>query len=391
VENDRSRINENQTRVGRLLDLEKQIEILFNPVKTNICTTSQIAYKITGIPDTYLVFEEEVGKYFSPKIKPRMKRQTQSQENDHAFSHAWGHIIPLSFFPPSEFDEKFDNKQYVVTTSAVENPLFLMPRVPPFNASRWHDLGIWPATQQQFDHSSDQSISFTFNETRFCLTVNKPDYLLFKDCSISKSTWIYDAYRMYFMEAETKNCLTVVTDKVELLPCEMEPHSIKQMWRFEFRNRDQLFHSIYHNMTIDEWEFVQEELQSRPTESVTEVEDLFNWGSFIQKTKKRENKMNSTCLTHGINMRTVTLERCTKQDADFSKQNQMFEYATDYTIRKFTSNMCLHIDHFLHNSLPSLKPCNKNSMRWGINELTGQFMELHSFRCIENNKGRLQL
>jgi hypothetical protein len=133
VENDRSRINENQTRVGRLLDLEKQIEILFNPVKTNICTTSQIAYKITGIPDTYLVFEEEVGKYFSPKIKPRMKRQTQSQENDHAFSHVWGHIIPLSFFPPSEFDEKFDNKQYVVTTSAVENPLFLMPRVPPFN------------------------------------------------------------------------------------------------------------------------------------------------------------------------------------------------------------------------------------------------------------------
>jgi hypothetical protein len=39
-------------------------------------------------------------------------------------------------------------------------------------------------------------------------------------------------------------------------------------------------------------------------------------------------------------MRTVTLERCTKQDADFSKQNQMFEYATDYTIREFTSNMC---------------------------------------------------
>ncbi|EFX61467.1 hypothetical protein DAPPUDRAFT_121798 [Daphnia pulex] len=53
--------------------------------------------------------------------------------------------------------------------------------------------------------------------------------------------------------------------------------------------------------------------------------------------------------------------------------------------------MCLHIEHFLYDSLPSLMPCNKNSMRWGINEVTGQFMELHSLRCIENNKGRLYL
>jgi hypothetical protein len=96
-------------------------------------------------------------------------------------------------------------------------------------------------------------------------------------------------------------------------------------------------------MTIEEWEFVQEELQSRPTESVTEVEDLFNLESFMHKTKRKDNRMNSTCLTHSKNMRTVTLEQCTKQDTEFSKQNQMFEYATDYTIRKFTSNMCLNL------------------------------------------------
>jgi hypothetical protein len=106
VENDKSRINENQTRVGRLLDLEKQIEILFNPIKTNICTTSQIAYKITGIPDTYLVFDEEVGKYFSPKIKPRRKRQTQSNGNDQVFSRAWGHITPLAVVPYNDSEAK---------------------------------------------------------------------------------------------------------------------------------------------------------------------------------------------------------------------------------------------------------------------------------------------
>jgi hypothetical protein len=196
---------------------------------------------------------------------------------------------------------------------------------------------------------------------------------------------------MYFMEAEKKGCLTALNDKVELLPCEMEPHSIRQMWKFEFKNMDGTFRRAYPNITIEELEFVQEELQSRPAESVTEVEDLFNGRSFIPKTKRKENKMNSTCLTHARNMRTVTLERCTKQDTEFSKQNQRIEYTTDYTMRKFTSNMCLHIDNFKHTSLPTLMPCNKNSMRWGINELTGQFMELNSLLCIENDKGRLNL
>jgi hypothetical protein len=189
------------------LDSEKQIEILFDPKPTFICTNIKNAYKVTGIPDTYVVFGDNVEKYFPPMLlkRARFKRQTAASETgDHSLSLAWGQIIPLSFFPPTEFDEKFKNKEYGVTTSAVENPLFLMPRVPPFNASKWHELGICPNTQQQFDHSPDQSINFVSNGTRSCLTVNKPDYLLFKDCTISCSAWIYDAYRMYFMEAEMK-------------------------------------------------------------------------------------------------------------------------------------------------------------------------------------------
>jgi hypothetical protein len=326
------------------------------------------------------------------------------------FSRTWGHITPLAVVPYNDSEAK----EYVVTISNTLKPLQLRPRVPPFNQAIWEKLGIPIGTAQQFVLSSNQTISYTYDDTRnnvcsrgdglvvwdrihgfcqpkgfekgvhYCLHDStffrgrKPyNYSVqFVDCEGSNSTWIYDDYRMYLMHTGTKKCLTMVDKTVELLPCEMNPHSIKQMWKFEFRNEDKLFQRLYPNITMEEWEFVQEELQSRPTESVTEVEDLFNWGSFIQKTKRKENKMNSTCLTHAGNMRTVTLERCTKQDTDFSKQNQMFEYATDYTIRKFTSNMCLHIDHFLHDSLPSLIPCNKNSMRWGINELTGQFMDI---------------
>ena len=390
VEDNKIRPNKNNmTKTGRLLDSEKQIEILFNTTSISICTNIHNAYKITGIPDTYLVFNESIDKFFPPETqaKSRNKRQTFSDEEDHVFSLAWGHINPLSFFPPSEEDEKFDNKAYVLTTSNVENPLFLMPRVPPFNETVWHELGIWPDTQQQFTHSADQSISFTKNGNRYCLSVNKPNHLLFKDCSISDSSWIYDSYRMYIMDANTRGCLTAVKDKVDLLPCEMEPHSIKQMWKFDNRNTDATFNRAYPNVTIEEWEFVQEELKSRPAESVTGMDELFNWGNLIQKTKKKSDNPQQSCMTHSKDMRTVYIETCTRQDKEFSQQNQMFEYATDYTIRKFKSNMCLKIDA----GTATLEKCSENSIRWGTNKLTGQIMEVRTIKCIENNKGKLQL
>jgi hypothetical protein len=65
----------------------------------------------------------------------------------------------------------------------------------------------------------------------------------------------------------------------------------------------------------------------------------------------------------------------------------MFEYATDYTIRKLTSIMFLNIIEYT----ASLIDCNNNSMRWGINEVTGPFMQLKALKCIENDKGRLKL
>ncbi len=97
-------------------------------------------------------------------------------------------------------------------------------------------------------------------DTRYCLDVKDPYHLQFRDCRMTNSTWIYDEYRMYIMHTGMKRCLTVVNDTVELLLCEIEPHSIKQMWKFAFRNKDEMFQRVYPNITIEEWKFVQEEL-----------------------------------------------------------------------------------------------------------------------------------
>ena len=74
-----------KTKVGRLLDSEKQIEILFDTNGNSICTNVHNAYKVTGIPDTYLVFKEEVSRYF---IKRRNKRQITSKDDTEDFSIA---------------------------------------------------------------------------------------------------------------------------------------------------------------------------------------------------------------------------------------------------------------------------------------------------------------
>lgn len=123
------------TRTGRLLDSEKQIEILFEPKLTFICTIINNAYKLTGIPDNYLVFGENIEKYFPPMLqkKFRNKRQTKSYEIDQVFLRAWGHITPLSLIPINDYEAR----EYVVTISITLKPLQLRPCVPLFNQAIW--------------------------------------------------------------------------------------------------------------------------------------------------------------------------------------------------------------------------------------------------------------
>ncbi len=51
-----------QIKTGRILDTEKQVEILFSPEKVNLCAGMSNSYKIIGIPDTHIVFEDEIEK-----------------------------------------------------------------------------------------------------------------------------------------------------------------------------------------------------------------------------------------------------------------------------------------------------------------------------------------
>jgi hypothetical protein len=82
---------------------------------------------------------------------------------------------------------------------------------------------------QEFELSMDQFLRFVRIGVQYCLNIEQQKKIQFKNCSGHYSRWLYDDYRMYIMDTERRGCLTAVKEKITLLPCEMEPHSIKQM------------------------------------------------------------------------------------------------------------------------------------------------------------------
>jgi hypothetical protein len=87
------------------------------------------------------------------------------------------------------------------------------------------------------------------------------------------------------MDTERRRCLTVVKEKIILLPCEMEPHSTKQMWKFENKNTESTFVQAFPNMTIEDWEF-RLEFQSKPAEKIRNIKSIFNWGQLMNGDKQ---------------------------------------------------------------------------------------------------------
>ena len=147
----------------------------------------------------------------------------------------------------------------------------------------------------------------------------------------------------------------------------MEPHSTKQMWKFENKNTESSFVQTFPNMTIEDWEFGLE-FKSKPAEKIRNIKSIFNWGQLMNGDKQ-------SCLMHDSTSITneVVFHYC-KISTDLE-----FEYTTDYTIRMLQSNQCLRVN----DEKAFLESCNSESMRWGFNDMTRQIMDVQSIKCLE--------
>ncbi len=124
---------------------------------------------------------------------------------------------------------------------------------------------------------------------------------------------------------------------------------------------------IFPNITIDDWEFGLE-FKGKPADRIQNLRTIFNWGQLQNGDKK-------LCLYNEDNSMEVTFYDC------IVSTNLEFEYATDYTIRKLQSNQCLRVN----DDKAFLEPCTSDSMRWGLNEMTRQMMEVQSIKYLEKH------
>jgi hypothetical protein len=99
-------------RTGRLIDSTKQIEVLFDPKRNPLCKDHPNSYAVIGIPDTHIVFEENIEKLFMTKQvnRPRQSRQVSQSYVPPRNAFAWGHILPL--------EPTYLNRGYVVSTTS---------------------------------------------------------------------------------------------------------------------------------------------------------------------------------------------------------------------------------------------------------------------------------
>jgi hypothetical protein len=104
------------------------------------------------------------------------------------------------------------------------------------------------------------------------------------------------------MDTEQRGFLTAVKEKITLLTWEMEPHSTKQMWKFENKNTESRFLQTFTNITIEDWEFGLE-FKSKPADPIQNIRTIFNWGQLANGDKK-------LCLFNDDTSMEVTFYDC---------------------------------------------------------------------------------
>ena len=399
---------------GRLLDETKQIEILFNISRIEICqpglAPALTGFAVMGLPDTFILIQgigkdekESDGKrkrsidgvvtfdnsennkidspdydldaFSPPEIGladfEYLEKQLNEKNRLHNMSYAWGRIKHYS-------SREDDTLSSYSTGMEMRLTYTFTPELLALNTA--HDFN------QQFIYLIDQTIRK--DKTNLCVTTtpwrhgNFTDrYITLKECSRHTSRWIFDKESRQLIEEKTLLCLGL-TDEFEVMlqTCSRNSLNSSQMWEFENWNLSPELLELYPPMTIDDLEDVRREFQGKTTSITINKDVTLNFGRFYNG-----HISNDSCLA--VSNRYVTDNLILKSCTADSEYELNFEYLRDGTIRPFQSVMCIRADR--HNA--TLRPCDSNSQTFSRDFQTAQFVERDTRQCLQAQAGRLLL
>ena len=376
----------NETEEGKLEDYKRQLEVLFNVTKLNLCEHAGNLHIIHGLPDVYLHIGTQ--NYFPVNIthKSHTKRSIPANLNKetqkaietgmrlHGISYSWGFLanMKVEFSNESEMN---DTMEIFALTSYEEGlKVAATPRMVE-EETQTHPANI--SILQAFEHIIDQTIRG--QRSNMCLTADTTSFITIRHCSRDTSRWIHDVENDLYIEEKTLLCPTRVERNVVLAECETTNAS--QKWKPSESNKNPALHEAHPKLTLEDVKYAQSEFQENPAEVVYKNQNLtYNWGQLFNRQKGVK-----YCVTATGLYSVVRVEKCkpTSSGVDIS---QNFELKADFTIRQYNTNNCL----YSNMSVSLLLPCNHESSIWGKNAHSSQLMN-GNMKCLENDKGDLIL
>ena len=351
---------------GKIMDKDKQIEALFDTHNDSICSSIHHAYKITGIPNTHITLQKGLLTHFQLIHKRSIEYSTDTLVNNFAsitnkerYSHlyAWGFIRLLT------------NDNLFLTSGAEDSEIYLNKQTPNANLNEGPKQEI---ISQTFEYLTNNTIRR--QNTNLCVTAITAAAITLTPCDRSQSQWLIDRNTKQIVEINTLLCLTATNKILFLTECNNNSNQF-QSWQIENVNMHPEFLETNPVPSIEDLEFTNTELRSAATSYVQNIDDIYFWGNLINKRTKHS----KSCITSNVDDTSISMKSCI-----ILEKKQEFEYASDYTIRKFGTNICLNANvSFSHLSL-----CTSESQRFGPDLLSGQIMELHSAMCLQHTQDK---
>ena len=233
---------ERSPQTGRLIDSEKQLEVLAGVKAEKFCP-SLLGFLIHGLPNAYLVTDHITRTKITFEFPKRAIRSLTS-EVEEQLNAKFEQLSPLiSNEETSDLmcveDDCTNNTLQFAEGSLINRDInsrlaaigFVWGKLKPV-ATRgpmltFNGINSPPELQlgngtigQQFEYLVDRSIRVT-NKTDICLNRFHPNTLLFTSCDTPFSTWTFHTHTHQLIEESSLSCLTHSGDgKVTLKKCE---------------------------------------------------------------------------------------------------------------------------------------------------------------------------
>ena len=324
----RERIGKLTNETARVLDSDKQLEILFDyQTKQDLCKThTGNIYAITGIPDTFVKLPIDMTRLETDLEKLRTNKTLTRQKRDISFSLEEHNKKKKEYYINKRYNTAFawgtiqkmevDNYEQLYLTFKDQNS---EPTLENFTNQDFINL-----KQETGQSTHLQSLVYLIDRTikleekDLCLHAASEESLFLKKCDNNPSTWIFSTHKNQLKESSSLKCLTYVNRKVVLKPCNKELYNDEfpvQYWSFDVINDNPEIVSMNTETEAVELEWVRTHLKTRPRQQLRDFTDIILWGKL--STRKQSQIL---CVTINETNWELNLANCTAKGDDGKDQ-----------------------------------------------------------------------